>query len=132
MNSFSRFTTKSSNKIFRTSPVYKRSFQFVSERETKVHNYKYKLKKHSTTRKCVSFRIKNGECLSSIIWSSVCVRDMTSIIWVWHQSFGVALAGKLISTAAWSHVLSKILSPFGNVFFSVKLLILLCFLTLRS
>ncbi|CAF2248731.1 unnamed protein product [Brassica rapa] len=34
----------------------------------------------------------------------------------WYQSFGAALAGKPISTAAWSHISSKISSPFGNAF----------------
>ncbi|CAN7137424.1 unnamed protein product [Brassica rapa subsp. narinosa] len=32
----------------------------------------------------------------------------------WYQTFGAALAGKPISTAAWSHISSKMSSPFGN------------------
>ncbi|KAF2557178.1 hypothetical protein F2Q68_00017024 [Brassica cretica] len=34
----------------------------------------------------------------------------------WHQSFGAALAGKPISAAEWSHISSKVSSPFGNAF----------------
>ncbi|CAN7128878.1 unnamed protein product [Brassica rapa subsp. narinosa] len=34
----------------------------------------------------------------------------------WHQSFGAALAGKPISIAVWSHISSKVSSPFGKAF----------------